>query len=382
MNFALVTETFPPEINGVAMTLRRIVEGLSRRGHKCLIVCPQRSERMASDFPGLRIEQVFGCPIPKYENLRFGFPAVGFLRRVWREFRPDIVHAATEGPLGWSAIHVARSLKIPTISSYHTNFHSYGHHYGYAIVKDGVLTWMRLFHNATRRTFVPSQEVRNTLEMNGFKNLSVLTRGVDTELFSPARRSLSLRESWGVAADDPVAVYVGRIAGEKSVPLAVEAFRRLQSQWPRAKMVLVGDGPERGPLSVANPDLLFAGMRTGEDLAAHYASGDVFLFGSKTETFGNVVTEAMSSRLVVLAFDYAAPHQHIIDGQSGFLAPYGDDQAFVERAHDLGAARDRWPEIATAARRQAESISWDSVLDGFEADLLKTVSAARSEGDR
>jgi glycosyltransferase involved in cell wall biosynthesis len=362
----LVTETFPPEINGVSMTLGRLMDGLQQRNYQVRVIAPRRKDRNGMEMP---VTMVAGLPIPRYPELRFGLPAHRSLRRIWHNERPDIVHIATEGPLGWSALRVARQLNIPTVSSFHTNFHSYGSHYGYGFLKRMVLGWLRHCHNRTRLTFVPSADVIRQLQSDGFANLKLLARGVDTALFGPHRRSPELRRDWGATPSTPVALYVGRLAGEKNLGLVVEAWQHMRSRLPELKLVLVGDGPARSALARQAPEAIFAGMRSGVDLAAHYASCDCFLFASITETFGNVVTEAMASSLPVLAYNYAAPARFISHQSNGFLAPFGDAPAFLSAAGTMADCRQRWPELGNQARNTVLPHSWDAIIDGYCEDI-------------
>ncbi|HEY8933103.1 MAG TPA: glycosyltransferase family 1 protein [Rariglobus sp.] len=378
MNIALVTETFPPEVNGVAMTLSRLVGGLRARGHTVEVVRPRQKVELASGIvdAGALDYVVPGVPIPFYSALRMGLPVTGQLKKRWRERRPDVVHVATEGPLGLAALRAAHLCRLPVTSSFHTNFHQYGGHYGLKLGRDLALRYLRWFHNRTRSTMVPASDLKAQLAGDGFERLAVLARGVDARLFSPAKRSDALRAAWGAGPDDPVMIYVGRIAAEKNLSLAVEAFLELQRAQPRAKFVLVGDGPERAALAKAHPDFHYAGMRRGEELAAHYASADVFAFASLTETFGNVVTEALASGLVVLAYDYAAAREHVRDGVNGFAPAFGDREAFLAGMRRLLARRSDWPEIRAAARQTAEGITWAAIFDVFERRLGEAAGSA------
>jgi glycosyltransferase involved in cell wall biosynthesis len=365
MKIALVTETFPPEVNGVAMTLGRLVAGLRARGHRVEIVRPRQSHERgpAEDF------LVPGVVIPFYPSLRIGLPSLWRLEESWRAARPDVVHIATEGPLGLAALTAAGRLRVPVTSSFHTNFHAYGGHYGVSALRDATLTYLRWFHNRTRLTLAPTRQMVAELAAARFRGLAVMARGVDTSLFHPVKRSPALRAEWGAEPDDPVVLYVGRLAAEKNLGVAVEAFLRFRSLEPRAKFVLVGDGPARAELTRAHPEFHYAGMRRGEELAAHYASGDVFLFASVTETFGNVVTEALASGLVTLGYDYAAAREHIRDGQNGFTAAFDRTEAFYGAIARLHAARSRWPALREAARRTAQNLTWDAVVTRFESDV-------------
>lgn len=365
MKYTLVTETFPPEINGVARTLQRLVTGIAERDHDCEVIRPRQSANEVATTEPYSELLVPGCPIPRYPGLKFGLPAYNRLTKHWRENRPNTIHVATEGPLGVTAILVARKLGIPVWSSFHTNFHTYGKHYGYGFLISTVYAYLRWVHNMTLGTFAPSDDVVRELKEAKFDFVFKMARGVDTVLFDPARRDPALRESWGAADKDPVVVYVGRIAGEKNIPLLVRAFEAMKAREPAMKLVLVGDGPERARLERMHKDFIFVGPKVGEELASYYASGDLFLFGSVTETFGNVVTEAMASGLVVLAYDYAAPQKHIEHGVNGFKVPFNDEKAFINEASAVLEKREEWPRIAQAARETTLSLSWDTIVDDY-----------------
>ncbi len=379
MRVAVVTETWPPEINGVAMTISRMVAGLQQRGHQVQLVRPRQHSR---DHPANEpnFEEVLhrGVPIPRYENLKLGLPAKQALVRLWSVQRPDLVHVVTEGPLGWSALAAATKLKIPCSSDFHTNFHSYSKHYGIGWLKKPIVAYLRKFHNKADCTLVPTSALLEDLEKHGYLNLRVVARGVDTHLFHPGKRSEALRLQWGVRPEQPVAIYVGRLAPEKNLPVVMRAFHAMQLVCPETRLVLVGDGPERAVLQAAHPACIFAGMRTGEDLAAHYASGDIFLFPSLTETFGNVTVEAMASGLAVIAYDYAAAAEYIQHGHNGLLADFDNAENFVQLAANLVNDPVRISEFGRRARATTEKIDWDCVHDEFEAALLEVIANAEN----
>lgn len=382
MEIALVTETFPPEVNGVARSLSHLVEGLARRGHRLAVVRPRQGRQdRPREEGGVTQLPLPGAPLPRYDGLRFGLPARRRLERRWARTRPTVVHVATEGPLGWSALRAATGLGLPVSSSFHTNFHLYGRHYGYGALQRVAVVYLRAFHNRAACTLVPSESARATLAERGFRNLGILARGVDSRLFAPDRRREELRRSWGAGPGDPVVAYVGRLAGEKNLPLAVRAFLAARERVPGARFVLVGDGPSRQVLERRHPELLFCGMRRGEDLAAHYASADLLLFPSLTETFGNVVTEAMASGLAVVAFDYAAAGLHLEHGANGLALPLGDEEAFVAAACALAAEPERARRLGRAARRTAEGITWEAVVTSFEARLERLAAGAPTPGE-
>lgn len=380
-HICVVTETYPPEINGVAFTLAHLVNGLRARGHAVSMIRPRQP---AVDGPeGVRdplVTLVRGVPLPGYREVRVGLPASGVLRARWMQDRPDVVYVATEGPLGWSAVRTARRLRVPVFSGFHTNFHGYARHYRAGWLRPVIFRHLRRFHNRTLGTLVASVDLRNRLHAVGFKNLGVLGRGVDGELFTPARRSAALRDAWGVPDDGLAVLHVGRLAPEKNVPLAIEAYRAMQRASSSLRFVVVGDGPLRAALQRAHPDLRFCGVQTGERLAVHYASADVFLFPSETETFGNVTLEAMASGLVVVAYDYAAAGMHIRHGETGVLAPYGDARAFAEAAHALVRAPQSLRRMRRRARQYVASVDWPSVVERFEGLLTGALGEHQAPG--
>ena len=375
LRIAVVTETYPPEINGVSMTISRMVAGLQQRQHQIQLIRPRQNRHdNAASEPNFEEVLQRGVSIPRYDSLKMGLPAKQALLRLWSLKRPDIVHLVTEGPLGWSALSAAVKLKIPCSSDFHTNFHSYSKHYGIGWLKRPIVAYLRKFHNRTQSTLVPTASMRDDLEQHGYRNLRVVSRGVDTRLFHPGRRSAALRQQWGVGPQQPVAMYVGRLAPEKNLPVVLQAFSAMQSVCPEARLVLVGDGPARASLQAGNPALIFAGMRVGVDLAMYYASGDIFLFPSTTETFGNVTVEAMASGLAVVAYDYAAAAEHIQHGKNGLLAAFDNPREFASLATNLINARERIAQMGRRARETAERIDWEYVHDDFEAALLDIVT--------
>jgi glycosyltransferase involved in cell wall biosynthesis len=377
LRIAVVTETYPPEVNGVALTAARFVECLRAEGHEIQLVRPRQAadERDASTA-GFEEVLTRGVPIPRYPNLKMGLPAKRALEARWSFRRPDVVHIVTEGPLGWSALRAAAKLRLPVVSDFRTNFHAYSSHYGIGWLKKPILAYLRKFHNRTLATLVPTEALRAELAALGFRGLRVVARGVDTALFDPARRSEELRARWGAGPSDPVLLHVGRIAPEKNLEALAAAFIAAKAVAPRARLVLVGDGPARKALQERCPGAVFAGLRRGEDLAAHYASGDVFLFPSLTETFGNVTLEALASGLAVVAYDYAAARELIEDGRNGLAPAFDDTPGFVLAAARLAGDAVRARALGGAARASALALDWARVGQKLEAILLSAAETA------
>jgi glycosyltransferase involved in cell wall biosynthesis len=372
LRIAMVSETYPPEVNGVARTVNFMVEGLRRRGHAIQLIRPRQNDGdRASAAPGYEELLRPGFPIPRYNQLKMGLPARRALVREWTRHRPDVVHIATEGPLGWSALSAAKKLKLPVATDFHTNFHAYSRHYGIAWLKRAIAGYLRRFHNAAGCTLVPTRELAAQLGELGFERLRVVGRGVDPAVFSPEKRSTELRARWGAGPDTPVVLCVSRFAPEKNFPLVVEAFEAMQRVRPDAKLILVGDGPMTEELRRARAGCVIAGRLVNGALSAHYASADMFLFPSITETFGNVTLEAMASGLGVVAYDYAAAREHLRHGESALLAPFDDRAAFILQAERLAGEYGLAQRLGRAARAVAESITWERITEDFEAELRR-----------
>ena len=333
MRYAIVTETYPPEVNGVALTVQGLEQGLRARSHDIELVRPR--QHGDGDVAGDTL-LVRGAALPRYPGLKFGLPATRTLRKRWQLARPDAIYVATEGPLGWSALRAARQLGIPAATGFHTRFDDYMRDYGAPWLQGVALRWMRRFHNGAQATLVPTRELQDFLQGQGFDNVVRLARAVDTQQFDPTRRDHDLRAQWGAGDRDMVAIYVGRIAAEKNLPLAVRAFRELQKTRPDAKFVWVGDGPERAQLQRDNPDFIFCGVQRGDDLARHFASGDLFVFPSHSETFGNVTLEALASGVPTVAFDYGAARETLRNEVHGAAITDGDDAGFIDAVARIG----------------------------------------------
>jgi glycosyltransferase involved in cell wall biosynthesis len=371
MRIAMVTETYPPEVNGVARTIGLMAEGLQRRGHSIELVRPrQNGHDHASNLKNFSEVLRPGIPIPRYTQLKMGMPSRRALESRWREERPDIVHIATEGPLGWSALAAAQALEIPVATDFHTNFHTYMRDYGMAWLARPVAAYLRSFHNRAACTMVPTREIAQELAAQRFERLRVVGRGVDPAVFSPARRSSELRASWGAQDDTLVALCVSRFAHEKNFALVIRAYEAMRHIRPDTRLVLVGDGPLEKALKQQNIGCVIAGRKVNGELSRHYASADVFLFPSMTETWGNVTLEAMASGLGIVAYDYAAAREVLRHGESALLAPFGDARAFIAHAERLAGDPALARSLGKEARKAAESLTWERIVQDFEAVLL------------
>ncbi len=378
LRISMVTETYPPEINGVAMTVAQLVGQLSARGHLVELVRPKQSSEPELTDGAVSTVLAPGFPIPGYPELRFGAPASRLLTRRWQQQRPDAIYVATEGPLGWAAVRVAKRLGIPAVSGFHTQFHHYSQYYHLGWLEPLVYRYLRSLHNATACTLVPTEAMRRTMQEE-IPAIEVLGRGIDCESFAPQKRSEALRREWGAGPRDKVFLYVGRLAREKNIALALNTFLRLKEINPDIRFVLVGHGPDYCRLYSRYEGLIFAGSKVGEELARYYASADMFLFPSISETYGNVVLEAMASGLGVVAFDDAAAGIHIRHGCNGMLAAPQDEAAFLRHSQTLLANEAFLNGIRRQARLATEGIAWEQI--GAEFERILRVHAKGRVGD-
>jgi len=368
LRIAVVTETWPPEVNGVAMTLAKLVQGLSHRNHDVQLIRP-RQTKTDSPMSDASLEEVLmrGMPIPRYPELKLGLPSKKTLVKTWTLRRPDVVHIATEGPLGWSALQAAKVLKLPVTSDFRTNFQSYSKHYGVGWLRKPIVAYLRKFHNATACTMVPTRELMRTLSQNGFANLKVVSRGVDTKLFNIAKRDTRLRSSWGATDDTKVLISVGRMAPEKNLDQVLKTYDALKSTGQAFKLVMVGDGPLKEQFQKRYPEIIFPGMLSQTNLAVYYASSDLFIFPSQTETFGNVTLEALASGIPVLAFDCAAARDWVQTGVNGWLIAENNPEGFAAQAVTVFNSKDLLDQITQSTRQQVVHLDWDQIAEQVES---------------
>jgi glycosyltransferase involved in cell wall biosynthesis len=367
LRIAVVTETWPPEVNGVAVTLAKLVQALGHRNHNVQLIRPRQTK---SDLPmqDASLEEVLmrGMPIPRYPELKLGLPSKKTLVNAWSVRRPDVVHIATEGPLGWSALQAAKVLKLPVTSDFRTNFQSYSKHYGVGWLRKPIVAYLRKFHNATACTMVPTNELKRTLTENGFQNLKVVARGVDTQLFNLNKRNAELRQSWGASDDTKVLISVGRMAPEKNLEQVLKCYEALRFMGDKVKLVMVGDGPLREQFQQRYPDVIFPGMLAQQTLSVYYASADLFVFPSQTETFGNVTLEALASGIPVLAFDCAAARDWVQPNVNGWLVAEDNPEGFAAQAVAVFKENGLLERVTQSTRLQVVHLDWDQIAEQVE----------------
>ena len=358
MRLAIVTENFLPKLDGVTRTLAMLLQHLQCQGHRVVVLGPQGSPRR---YAGARVYGAPGLPLPFYPELRLLWPAPAFARRLAR-FRPDVVHVVDPMVLGAAGIAWAKRLDVPIVSTYHTNLAQYCNYFHLRLLEAPTWAYRRLLHNACAVTLCPSPSTARALVRQGFERVSTWPRGVDTELFSPERRS----EQWRAQVmGDPartLVLYVGRLSHEKNLAALVSAFAALDAE--TTHLVLVGDGPARADLAhaLAGRRVTFTGYLEGESLARAYASADVFAFPSLTETFGQVVLEAMASGLPVVAFEAEGVRDLVTHGETGLLVRPHDDVAFAAALRAVVASSEQRDVLGKEAYRRAHGRTWESVM--------------------
>lgn len=374
MRIAVVTETWPPEVNGVALTLSKLIHLLSQRRHTIQLIRPKQDKHDAgSDQVGWSEILLKGLPIPRYPQLKLGLPSKNALIKAWSHKRPDLVHIATEGPLGWSALQAAKVLRLPVTSDFRTNFASYSKHYGVGWLSKPIMAYLRKFHNRTACTMVPTQALKAQLQTLGFDNLRVVARGVDTALFHPGQRSLRLRQAWQADEHTTVLLSVGRLAAEKNLDLIVTTYQSLRQSGRAVKLVFAGDGPYRAALQAQCPDAFFMGMCSHAQLAELYASSDLFLFPSLTETFGNVTLEALASGTPVLAYDCAAATELVKDTLNGWLVQGEDPQRYVLKALEITRQASTLQNARQHTQSSIRQWDWQEITNQVEAIFRTTL---------
>ena len=376
LRLALFSDTYSPQVNGVARTLERLVAAVRARGGEARVFTTSDPDAA----PDGSVRRAASVPFWAYPQLRIAAPIGGGAGRDLRAWGPTLIHAATPFGMGLVGRRAARRLGVPFVSSYHTHFGAYVRFYRLGLLERPTWSFMRWFHNSGERTFCPSRAIAAELDAHGFHSLRVWPRGIDTVRFNPRFRSAALRERLGATPDTVVVAYVGRIAPEKGLDVALDAMRAVLAAEPRrAVFALAGDGPyEAHCKAAAPPETVFMGRIVGDDLSAFYASADLFIFPSVTDTFGNVLLEAMASGLPVVGAEYGTTTELLAEGR-GSTFPAGDASAMAERILELVRAPDARAALSARARAYTEQASWEAIFDALIAEYM-AVQQAHQKG--
>lgn len=356
MRIALFTETFLPKIDGIVTTLSETVRQLKSLGHEVLVFAPDGG---IEEFEGARIVGMKGHSFALYPELRLSLPRASMRRQI-REFQPDLLHVADPALLGIAALYYAGGkngggLRLPLVISYHTDLPAYLHYYKLGFLEPYIWRIMRIRHNRATLNLCTSAAMLEQLQQHGIQRVALWPGGVDTQRFHPDRRSDAMRfRLTDGHPDDPLLVYVGRLSAEKDI----ERLRPILEALPGVRLALVGDGPHRKALEehFAGLPVYMAGFLRGEELAEAYASSDVFVMPSRTETLGLVVLEAMSSGLPVVGARAGGIPEMIVDGVTGTL--FDTEGQAVEAIRSLLACPEKRRSAGLAARAHAAEHSW------------------------
>ncbi|MCX8066799.1 MAG: glycosyltransferase family 1 protein [Anaerolineae bacterium] len=372
MRIALFTEVFLPKTDGVVNTLCRLLEHLARRGHRAILFAPAGGP---TEYAGTPVIGLPALPLPFYPEVRLVPPLVD-VRETLVAFRPDLVHVFNPVSLGLVGLYLAREMGIPVAASYQTDLPGFVQRWGMGFFSEPLWNFLRWVHEQADLNFCPSQFTLRQLERRGFRNLRVWGRGVDTGQFHPLRASPEWRERLsGGHPEAPLILTVGRLSPEKRVAM----LRPMLDALPGVRLAIVGDGPERWALErlFAGTPTVFTGYLRGADLAAAYASADIFVLTGANETFGNVVLEAMASGLPVVVPHTGGQIDYVRDGVNGLVYEAEEEASLISQVGRLvehpGLAR----QLGTAGRAYAETQTWERVLDRLIADWAALLLPAR-----
>ncbi|MFJ5621549.1 glycosyltransferase family 4 protein [Peribacillus loiseleuriae] len=361
MKLAIFTDTFDPDINGVARTLKRFTDYLSEQNISFKVFAPKSQ---SDDYVSSHIHRFKSLSFFLYPECRLAFPNLIQVKSELQDFAPDLIHVATPFNIGLCGAYYAKKLNIPLVGSYHTDFDHYLQFYNMEFLSKLLWRYMNWFHRPFKKIFVPSNETLEMLKRHGFTNLELWGRGVDCTLFHPDYDKKAVLKQYGIRKKY-LLTYVGRLAPEKdvktllSIAKSIPAYINEQIQW-----FIVGDGPLREELENEAPEnMMFTGYLKGEKLAEVYSASDVFVFPSPTETFGNVVLEALASGTPVVCANAGGVKNIIQDGVTGYLCQARDAQPFTDSLLRLLLHDQVRKQMGISGRKYAVTQKWDTIFE-------------------
>ena len=387
MRVLYCTDTYPPQVNGVSVVTALSVAGLSRLGWECAVVAPRYPEATRAvwkdpesngDSP-VEFLELPSIPLPGYSEVRLALPTPAPVHRLVENFRPDLIHCATEFSVGRMGQIAAARAGLPLVSSYHTDFSRYAEAYGKAWLRNRVSSYLKRFHHRSLRVYTPSSASRADLLRLDLSDIEVWGRGVDAQHYNPGRRSTALRRELDLG-DRFTFLYVGRLAPEKRPEQVIDAFRLASEMMAKdsLRLILAGTGPREAELrAVAPPGVTFLGFLDRRTrLPDLYASCDAFAFASVTETLGLVVLEAMASGLPVIATPAGGVGDHLRDGHNGMAVPAGSAFAMANAMARLAWDQNLTRRLGAGARRTAEDLSWERELERLDRSYREVCDVA------
>lgn len=362
MRIAIFSDTYVPEINGVALTLQRYTDYLEESGIEYQLFVPSSSEPVPS-VP--QVQRLMSIPFILYRNCRFTIPNPAHINQVLDKFQPTLIHIATPFNIGLYGLHYGKKNHIPMVASYHTHFDDYLAYYHLSFFKNAIWKYMEWFHRSFEKVYAPSLSTKEKLLSRKIHtDIDIWGRGVDHRFYSPIKKSPYFFKEYYQIKNKKILLYVGRIAPEKDIQMVLDTFYHLPEHLKKdAQLVIVGDGPLYETLSKQHQEsITWTGFLEGEPLSAAYASSDLFLFPSSTETFGNVVLEALSSGLPVIGANAGGVQNLIEDGVNGFLCEPKNLEAFTRKTAKLLEDKSTRDVFAAEARKFAKTQSWDEIF--------------------
>jgi phosphatidylinositol alpha 1,6-mannosyltransferase len=361
LRIALFTGAYNHIADGVSLTLNRLVAYLERQGATVRVFAPTIPDPPL-EHAGTLVP-VPSISAPGRPEYRISLGLFGGAADTLTDFDPHLFHIATPDLLGFAALRRARRSGKPVVASYHTHFASYLAYYRLGFLEPGTWRYLRWFYSQCRQIYVPTKSMISVLESHGIgMSLRLWPRGVESDLFNPRKRSAEWRSARGIQESDVVVLFVSRLVTEKGLDVVIDVVKGLEAKRIAHRCVIVGDGPERPRLQSSLPEVVFEGHLSGEPLASAYASSDIFLFPSDTETFGNVTLEALASGLPAVVADATGSNALVTDGLNGFLAPARNSREFEARVEKLALDGSLRARMGAAARASAEPYEWDRVL--------------------
>jgi glycosyltransferase involved in cell wall biosynthesis len=363
MKIAIFTDTFSPDVNGVARTLKRFTDYLEKNKVPYKVFAPEGSN---DHLFSSNIHRFYSFPFFLYPECRLALPNMPYVKAELIKFKPDIIHVATPFNVGLCGLHYAKKLNIPIVGSYHTDFDQYLEYYDLQFLSKILWKYMVWFHKPLKKIFVPSEETKEQLKRHGFSNLYIWSRGVDCSQFRPNYDRMKVRKKYGIK-EKYILTYVGRIAPEKDIDTLMKIAKHLP---PYIKdhihWLIVGDGPLRNELlKLAEPNMTFTGYLNGHDLAETYAASDVFVFPSPTETFGNVVLESMACGTPVVGANSGGVKNIITHGKNGLLCEPKNVEDFCQSIMTILMNDEKRSKMGIQARQYALNQNWDTIFDGL-----------------
>lgn len=378
MKIAIFTDTFSPQINGVTKNLDRLLSFFTVQGIEYLVFAPETEPRI-ENIHEKNVIRMKSLNFFLYPELKFSLPNYLKIKSKLTEFNPDLFHLITPFNIGLTGLYAARQTNTPIVASYHTNFDQYLEYYNINFLEKAAWKYLRWFHDQALRNYCPSEETKKELAKRDFINLDIWGRGIDAELFSPAHRDQQFIEKNDLNNKISI-LYVGRIAREKNLSLLMDSFRNLNKKYQnKVELIITGDGPELKSLKEKAPaNVIFTGFKNGLELSRIYASADIFAFPSVTETYGNVIIEAMASGLPVVAVLAGGVKENLINNYNGLACQGNNVQEFTVKLEKIVLDDKLRKSLAHNARQYALEQSWDHVFEKLEKSYQKVIADYRS----